>query len=151
MLGLILLFGTSALAAQSPDSRALEKSPFWAAIRSAVFPGWGQFYTGHYLKGSLFFIVESGLITGALMEDRWMKQAYQRSLSGDREYYDRYLRHLQRRNTYLWWLGGMVVYSMLDAYVDAHLYRFDEEVVSVDLEPSVEKGIKIKLVWYRDF
>ncbi|MBU0509174.1 hypothetical protein KKH27_10100, partial [bacterium] len=37
------------------------------------------------------------------------------------------------RNRLLWWLAGMALLSMGDAYVDAHLYRLD---VSPDLSPD---------------
>lgn len=132
-------------------AKVKKKSPFWAAVRSAVFPGWGQFYTEHYLKGGLILAIEGGLIAGAAVEDHRMKENYRKSLHGGREYYDKYLEQLNRRNTCLWWLVGVRVYGILDAYVDAHLYRFDEEEVSVDIELRSGPGCQIRLVWQKNF
>jgi len=109
------------------------KSPTGALIRSAVFPGWGQFYTKHYIKGGLILCLESGLIVSALIEDKKAQDVY---LTG----YEEYLERMDRRNGYIWWTVGVVAYSMLDAYVDAHLFNFDEDDVSISIEPSPDTG-----------
>jgi hypothetical protein len=36
-------------------------------------------------------------------------------------------RHLLRRDDYGWWMLAMVLYSIADAYVDAHLAGYDAE------------------------
>ena len=105
------------------------KSPTGALIRSALFPGWGQFYTERYIKSGLIFCLESGLIISALVQDKKAKDAYQTD-------YAEYLDRLDRRNGYLWWTAGVIVFSMIDAYVDAHLFGFDEDRASFRIEPS---------------
>ena len=105
------------------------KSPTGALIRSALFPGWGQFYTEHYIKSGVIFCIESGLVISALVQDKKAKDAYQTD-------YAEYLDRLDRRNGYLWWTAGVIVISMIDAYVDAHLFGFDEDQASLRIEPS---------------
>ena len=39
--------------------------------------------------------------------------------------------HRTRRTTFLLWLVGTLVYSLADAYVDAHLYGFEEDLERV--------------------
>ena len=107
------------------------KWPTGAMIRSAVFPGWGQLYTRHYIKSGIFFCLESGLVLSALMEDKKAQDAYATN-------YVEYIDRIDRRNQYIWWTVGVVVYSMIDAYVDAHLFNFDEDNVRIGVEPSNE-------------
>ncbi|UCE18510.1 MAG: hypothetical protein JSV84_16935 [Gemmatimonadota bacterium] len=107
------------------------KSPTGAMIRSAVVPGWGQFYTEHYVKSGLIFCIESGLVISALVQDKKARDAYAVD-------YEEYLDRLDRRNGYLWWTAGVIVFSMIDAYVDAHLFGFDEDRSSLKIRSSFE-------------
>ena len=45
----------------------IRKDPILAAALSWYIPGLGQFYSGAYLKGALFWAVESSLLVAALM------------------------------------------------------------------------------------
>jgi hypothetical protein len=109
------------------------KSPTGAMIRSALFPGWGQYYTEQYVKSGLILCVESGLILSAIVQDKKARDVYQTD-------YDEYLRRLDRRNGYLWWTAGVIVFSMIDAYVDAHLFGFDENQYALGLKPSFQNS-----------
>jgi hypothetical protein len=104
-----------------------------AMIRSAVFPGWGQFYSAHYVKASLFFALESGLVISAINENRKANDVYDTD-------YEAYLDRIDKRNLRIWWTAGVVVYSIVDAYVDAHLFGFDEDQVSLGLESGEVAG-----------
>lgn len=116
------------------------KSPLGAMIRSGVVPGWGQLYNGQYLKSGLVFLAEGLLVTGIVVE-------HQRSQDDRREWKDlsksdqereaawlRYSRRMDKRNLYMWYLAGAHFLNIIDAYVDAHLYRFDEGPFAVDVE-----------------
>ncbi len=46
--------------------RLSRKTPLGAGLRSAIVPGWGQFYTGQKAKGTLFLAAELGALTGVL-------------------------------------------------------------------------------------
>lgn len=100
------------------------KSPRGAVIRSLIFPGWGQWYNEKKLKALLAFGAECGAAGSAIY---WN----QKVVSGP-EYYREY--YINRRNESVWWLVGIILVSMADAYVDAHLYDFDE---SPDLSMNI--------------
>jgi len=65
-------FGATTLSAVRRDSlhvRLTKKSPMAIGLRSAICPGWGQFYSGHNLKGTVFLLAEVGAISGVLYAD----------------------------------------------------------------------------------
>jgi TM2 domain-containing membrane protein YozV len=93
-----------------------KKNPTGALLRSLIFPGWGQFYNRKYSKAFLFFGGEAGLIATAIHLNQQAVSTHgtlQTSYRGN-------------RNTANWFLLATIVFSMLDAYVDASLADFDE-------------------------
>lgn len=111
------------------------KSPRTAMIRSLIFPGMGQGYNGKEFKALVFFCAEFGLLFNSI----YLNQLYKRST-------DEYVRefYIENRNLSTWWLVGVVLFSMLDAYVDAYLYNFDESPnLSIDYALSDEKKMII--------
>ncbi len=57
------------LSAARKDSlfiRLSRKTPLGAGLRSAIVPGWGQYYTGQKAKGTLFLAAELGALAGVL-------------------------------------------------------------------------------------
>ena len=111
-------------------------STFFAPLRSAVFPGWGQMRNGRKLKAVVFFAVHNYLMGRTIAEHYWAEEAYRKMEllnnmgQGDRaeEYYNKYSDHFARREQYGWWWAAFTMLSMFDAYADAHLYGFDQEV-----------------------
>lgn len=99
------------------------KSPSGAALRSLVIPGWGQYYNGKKIKAALAFAGEAGLLGMAL---HWNNKAADAKLANDD---DNRLLFEDWRNGCYWGLAALIVYSMLDAYVDAQLSDFDESPV----------------------
>lgn len=93
------------------------KSPTGAMLRSLALPGWGQFYNGKWFKGVLAVGVETGLVINAIYLDSQLDKS---TYPLDQEFYR------NNRNLSFWWLGATILLSMMDAYVDAHLYHFDE-------------------------
>jgi len=64
--------GYVVLSAGRTDSvfiRLVRKTPFGAGLRSAIFPGWGQFYTGQRGKASAFFLAEAAAVAGVIWTD----------------------------------------------------------------------------------
>ncbi len=114
-------------AAQKPV--AAKKNPTGAAMRSLAIPGWGQYYNGQKIKAALVLAAEAGEIGTAIY---WNVRAKGTSDPETKFFYQDY------RNQALWFLAGTIVLSMLDAYVDAHLFDFDES-------PSLDKD-KISLM-----
>lgn len=124
-----------------------KKSPFGALLRSIAFPGGGQFYNRKVLKGSVIFAAESGFIIAAAIEwqhrDQHLKNFRELPLgSADQAgEFESYQFYRDMRNTHLWCAAGVIFLSMLDAYVDAHLFNFEREKMK-DVEVSLLPQIK---------
>ena len=103
--------------AQAPSDTVEKKNPTAAMLRSLVVPGWGQFYNGKWFKGIIIAGAEVGLVANAIVLNQWAKEAE----TEDERYF-----YLDNRNLSFWILGATILYSMADAYVDAHLFNFDE-------------------------
>ncbi len=94
-----------------------KKNPNGAVLRSLLVPGWGQYYNGQKWKAALVAAAELGEIGTAIYWNRESKRVND----------DRYkLIYEDYRNAAYWFLAGTIILSMLDAYVDAQLYDFDE-------------------------
>ncbi|MFZ0391641.1 MAG: DUF5683 domain-containing protein [Calditrichia bacterium] len=89
------------------------KSPWGAVLRSAVLPGWGQVYTGHYWKAGLVFSLNAFLLGQVLRNNQRFED------TGNKNFRD-------RRNEFTWYFAFSYLLTMVDAYVDAYLYKFDE-------------------------
>ena len=64
--------GSTSLSPSRHDSlfiRMNRKTAMATGLRSALCPGWGQFYAGKTLKGSVFLLSEAGAIWGVIYAD----------------------------------------------------------------------------------
>lgn len=102
---------------KNDSARIITKSPTGAMLRSLTIPGWGQWYNEKPFKAFVVAAGEIGLIVDIVLQN----QKTQRS----NNYYDREF-YRNNRNLAMWWLAAVILYGMADAYVDAHLYHFDE-------------------------
>jgi len=89
------------------------KSPWGAVARSAVLPGWGQIYTDHYVKAAIALSVNGLLIY----------QIYNYEMKWREEKNEGYR---AKRNLYTWYFSLAYLLTLVDAYVDAYLYKFDD-------------------------
>ncbi len=110
-------------------------------IRSALVPGWGQLYNRQWLKSALVIGIEAGLAGNAMLMNKRMLD------SQNRDEYDFYEHN---RGTFIWWLAGVHLLSILDAYVDAQLFDFDIDPQLKPADPgsgndSVTAGIGLTL------
>ncbi|MBL7192131.1 hypothetical protein ISS30_10595 [bacterium] len=115
-----------------PDS--VEKkahSPSGAMWRSLILPGWGQYYNRKYVKSAVTAGSELSLIYAIYYQDF----EYNKAKRSDDDYRAKFYRN--DRNKLIWWLTGFLLYSMADAYVDAHLINFN---VSEDLWTGITPG-----------
>lgn len=104
------------------------KSPPGAVLRSAVLPGWGQVYNEQYLKGALAFGLNTALIWRYVhYHNRWRDTGNE----GDRN----------RRNATAWYLAATYLLTLIDAYVDAQLYGFDEAMDIASTVPSRDQQL----------
>ncbi len=112
-------------------------SPSGAVLMTPLFPGWGQLYADNDWRASLAFGVEMFYWTNMLSRDRRAVRARdfgQRFPVGDvnRDRYDAIAEEdWEQMRDFAWWSGGALLIIALDAYVGAHLFRFDQDPVPV--------------------
>uniref|UniRef100_A0A7C6A8I0 DUF5683 domain-containing protein n=1 Tax=candidate division WOR-3 bacterium TaxID=2052148 RepID=A0A7C6A8I0_UNCW3 len=95
-----------------------DKSPGKAMLLSAILPGAGQFYTENYLKGGIITLAWGTL--GFLSIREHQKALNALSVSDT----NTYKKHRDQRNNFLWWTAAVWVFSLADAYVSSHMYKF---------------------------
>ncbi len=118
-----LFFAQVGTPTDSVVNRSLpEKSPGMAVLLSLLIPGGGQIYTQNYWKAVLIVPAEVGLGYFSYREHRLAQKAL---TAGDSVNCSR---HQDRRNTFLFWTAGVIVFSMADAYVSAHMFGFDQQL-----------------------
>ncbi|MBS12157.1 MAG: hypothetical protein CME19_11220 [Gemmatimonadetes bacterium] len=107
------MFGEMPDSSKVGSDEKLKRSPTKAMVRSLVLPGWGQFYSGKKVKGTLVAAAEVGSVVAFFVR---------------RDQINREIRPVgqaPKRNFYLLSTIGIVFYSVVDAFVDAHLDNFD--------------------------
>lgn len=126
----------SIVAASSSEQR---KSPPGALLRSLALPGWGQFYTGHPLRGTVTAVAQTAFLTGMVLKFRHRadlrNKLSQLEMNNGPEWpvddperirlNFRIKRAQQKGGDYLAYGATALLLSMLDSYVSAHLYNFD--------------------------
>ncbi|MBC8181230.1 hypothetical protein H8E88_08900 [candidate division KSB1 bacterium] len=117
------------------------KNPTGAMIRSLVFPGLGQWYNNKKFKALIVFCAETGLLANAIYLNQQLVKSTE---DWERNFY------IENRNISVWWLIGVTLLSLTDAYVDAHLADFDESPIlsSIKFQPIVatrDVGFEVSL------
>ncbi|MCL5268586.1 MAG: DUF5683 domain-containing protein [Bacteroidetes bacterium] len=121
---------------QAVDTEAVRsklKSPLIAVLLSAAIPGGGQIYNGSYWKvpiiiGAQAFFVSQWLSNNKSYE--YYRTQYSNSISSSSPYGNLNLMGLRdsyrdQRDSYAWYMAGVYLLSMVDAYVDAELSGFE--------------------------
>lgn len=109
------------------DSTKAVNVPRRAMLRSLVLPGWGQFYNGKKIKGSVIGALEIGSAVAYFVRRDQLQKA------GSSE-----------RNVYFFSTIGIVLYSMADAYVDAYLGKVDWAEVEAGIEADGAAKLQVK-------
>jgi len=104
---------------------------------SLAFPGLGQLYTGGKLRTISVYALEtwclSNILREGMDEDRLRRRA---AGMGDEESWDGWTRdellaladgHQERKRDFIWRLMPVMIYSLVDAYVSAHLFGFETD------------------------
>jgi len=157
---LIILFSiSSSVFAQTNDTTAaqntllnsnfeMRKSPTGAMLRSAVLPGWGQFYNESYWKVPIVWGVTGWFVymwTDRNSEYKNYQDLYNKSLdessNGDSKL--KSLRDFYRddRDLFSFYIGLTYFLNLIDAYVDAHLFDFDVGVNQFTKKPELHLRI----------
>jgi hypothetical protein len=125
--------------ADSISGASNRKSPSGALFRALSVPGWGQFYTGHPVRGSLAAVLETSFIV--LMTQKFLDRNRERDRLQDLERsfgpewpvddpervaLNGKIKNLNRKaGDYMAYGLTTLVLSLVDSYVSAHLYQFD--------------------------
>jgi hypothetical protein len=108
-----------------PEVYSPKKSPSGAMLRSAILPGWGQFYNEAYWKIPIIWGASGAFIYYWVQNDKLYKE-YADLYSNDNlsQYYE--IREFYRNQRDLNAVFLFITYflNVLDAYVDAHLFDF---------------------------
>jgi len=133
-----------AAATAEPDTqRTID--PGRALLRSALLPGWGQFYVGKPVKGVVFTAGAASLLGLTFSCDSQVKDLVGRrdpgltaleraALEGDIEHWR------TRRRRWILWTAGLWLYNVADAFVDAHLADFEREEPRFEITPVPPPG-----------
>ncbi len=112
----------------------MQKSPWGAVLRSAIIPGFGQFYNESYWKvpvvlGFMGYFAYVWNDQNNLYKK--YRDLYSASISSDPELSSSYLRlrefYKDQRNDFAIYLGLTYFLQLVDAYVDAQLFDFTVE------------------------
>ncbi len=134
-------FDTTVVAKLEKQAHSVSK----AMLLSAFIPGAGQVYNRKYIKGVViagaeitlgYFTVKKHLEMNSVSANTALADSV-RTLRADS------LRDL--RNTFAFFTLAAVAYSVADAYVDAHLFGFDESL-NLSVLPS-RQGIGLALLY----
>lgn len=127
----------------------LLRSPWGAVGRSLIIPGWGQLYNDQPLKAAVFLASDVSWIMLYKKRDVSVRRIEKQRKIIDRQLRtDPYLNQEQRRilqlrfsnltvqldqalnnrNIYGWLFALSHLLGMVDAFVDAHLYGFNEKM-----------------------
>ena len=147
----------SAAARSAPAKTPLFEQPRFVMLRSAVIPGWGQLHNGSWLKALAVAGAEVWLGL-QLVEDRQelddlLEQIEVADDSSDTDLEDAlittYNERLDQFTARQWLFGAVVVYAMLDAYVDAHFKNVD---IDFDADPALPAGERrFRIGWRTTF
>ena len=119
---------------QSNDSLfVMTKSPWGAVLRSAIIPGWGQFYNESYWKIPIVLGLIGYYTYGYIHQnDLYIeyRDKYTESLkinpnSGNSTYKRAREFYKDQRDLFAVYFGLTYFLNLVDAYVDAHLFDFD--------------------------
>jgi hypothetical protein len=103
----------------------MQKSPWGALVRSAILPGWGQFYNEAYYKIPVVLGISGWLIYNYIDNHNLYKQYrdlyISTNLAGYKEYREFYR---DQRDLFAIYYVFAFIANLVDAYVDAHLFDF---------------------------
>jgi hypothetical protein len=129
--------------------------PRWVMMRSLVVPGWGQLHNGSWPKALGVATGEIWLGVKIIQDQKELDRlAAAADAETDAERHndlvDQYNDTLNRSVRNSWLLGGVIVYALLDAYIDAHFRHFDVEFENDPAMPSENgtPGQRVKLRWH---
>jgi Family of unknown function (DUF5683) len=133
---------------QTDSTFVMTKSPWGAVGRSALIPGWGQYYNESYWKIPVVWGV-LGWFTYLYIENNNLykdyKELYTKSLengTGIEFYKNTRNTYRDERDKYALILGVSYLLNLVDAYVDAQLFDFN--VIENPITHQPELGMSFR-------
>ena len=109
----------------SDTTFVMEKSPWGAVLRSAVLPGFGQFYNESYWKIPVIWGVGALFISGWVYNNNLYKDNKNLFIdTGNNLYLSNRDFYRDQRDNFTIYLVLLYILNLVDAYVDAHLFDF---------------------------
>lgn len=125
-----------AAADQAVDPGKPKRSTTGAVFRSMFVPGWGQWYCDQKMKAAALFVAEGAFAWSISWNNDQMKRYHK----GGDDVLKKF--HENQRNRSIWWLSGIILLSMGDAYADAQLYGID---ISPELSPDGSTAVGLSI------
>ena len=129
---LVVIFSINLLAEENTfnTGRSSTKALLWSVI-----PGGGQIYNKQYVKAGIDILAESLLIGTAIHYHTKMNDAYSLyKQTHAQAHYDEYNYYYQQQQNMIWWWATVKLVALLDAYVDAKMYNYNEKKKKLDFE-----------------
>ncbi|MBV6421778.1 MAG: hypothetical protein DAHOPDDO_03060 [Ignavibacteriaceae bacterium] len=111
----------------------MQKSPWGAVLRSAIIPGFGQFYNESYWKIPVIWGVGALFISGWVHNNNLYKDYKDLFIETGNQNYLQYRDfYRDQRDNFAIYMALLYLLNLVDAYVDAHLYDFnvDEDLIT---------------------
>ncbi len=103
----------------------MKKSPWGAVLRSAVIPGFGQFYNESYYKIPIIWGIAAWFVYGwSTNNDKYISNRELFTDTGQEIYRSRRNFYRDERDNFTIYLTILYLLNLVDAYVDAHLFDF---------------------------
>lgn len=131
----LIVFLALILTSLLAEGEIRKKQPLKAVALSCLFPGGGQFYNGKFIKSGFVLAVEGSFIGLAAYHHLEAEKYYDKyRVSLSETDYNEYVKYYERRQSDFFWIGTIIFLSAIDAYVDAHLFDFEEKKNKIHLK-----------------
>jgi len=142
LIFIIILCSANLIAEDKPfnTGRSSTKALLWSTI-----PGGGQIYNKQYVKAGIDILAESLLLGTAIQYHIEMNDAYSLfEQTHNQAYYDEYNYYYQQQQNMLWWWATVKLLALLDAYIDAKLFNFNEKKKKLEGNDAPHGSLTIK-------
>ena len=116
----------------APDARS-GPAPMSAFFRSVLIPGWGQLAADQPVRGAFYFAMQTATVYMVFRTQNRIDDAEGEALKESRR---------EQREDWLVLAGFWALASGVDAWVSAHMWGFEGEVV---LPPDGSAGIALRM------
>ncbi len=120
----------------------MKKSPWGAVLRSAILPGWGQFYNESYLKIPIIWGLAAWFIYNWNLNNNYYKTYKSLAMQDYNYYYKNRDFYHDQRDLFTIYMGITYFLNLVDAYVDAQLFDFSFSQNNSTGQPMLNLRVK---------